>query len=335
MHWIAATPSGFDLYTDHNNLIFLFDPLSVVPDLSQTTLRKVLRWAVRLSIYNYTCFHIKGSDNVWADLLGRWSAPSTVRRLVHIPELPSSSAEDFEWNTATVISTSQQTAASEMPPNLVPVEGLWQNPNGAIWIPDSDPDLQLRLCVIAHTGPSGHRGQSATETALRKRFFWSTMTTDVRSFVRACIHCLSTVGGRKVPRPFVPAVHGTKPNDLLLFDYIDLGPSTVGDRYVLMLKDDHSGYCWFYPHGDTSPVNAADAITDWCAAFGVPNGLMSDGPAHFKNETVRLLSRGLKVPHHFTLPYTPWSNGSIERLGKELLRVFRSVISELQMQFKE
>ena len=54
-----------------------------------------------------------------------------------------------------------------------------------------------------------------------------------------------------------------------------------------------------------------------------------------KNETVRLLTKGLKVPHHFTLPYTPWSNGSIERLGKELLRVFRSVISELRMRFEE
>jgi len=52
MHWLTATPGGFDLYTDHNNLIFLFDPLSVVPDLSQTSLRKVLRWVVRLSMYN-------------------------------------------------------------------------------------------------------------------------------------------------------------------------------------------------------------------------------------------------------------------------------------------
>lgn len=29
LHWLAATPDGFDLYTEHNNLIFLFDPLSV------------------------------------------------------------------------------------------------------------------------------------------------------------------------------------------------------------------------------------------------------------------------------------------------------------------
>lgn len=31
INWLAATAAGFDLYTDHNKLIYLFDPLSIVP----------------------------------------------------------------------------------------------------------------------------------------------------------------------------------------------------------------------------------------------------------------------------------------------------------------
>lgn len=27
MHWLVPTSSGFDLYTDHNNLIYIYDPL--------------------------------------------------------------------------------------------------------------------------------------------------------------------------------------------------------------------------------------------------------------------------------------------------------------------
>lgn len=54
-HWLLATDHGFDLYTDHNNLIFLFNPCSVFADLSQITMRKVLRGAVRLSAYHYMC----------------------------------------------------------------------------------------------------------------------------------------------------------------------------------------------------------------------------------------------------------------------------------------
>lgn len=38
MHWIVPTPNYSDLYTDINSLVFLFDPLSVVPELGQTSL---------------------------------------------------------------------------------------------------------------------------------------------------------------------------------------------------------------------------------------------------------------------------------------------------------
>lgn len=52
MNWMVADPIGFDLHTDHNNFILLYCLNSVVMDLSQTTARMFLCWAVRLSIYN-------------------------------------------------------------------------------------------------------------------------------------------------------------------------------------------------------------------------------------------------------------------------------------------
>lgn len=88
------------------------------------------------------------------------------------------------------------------------------------------------------------------------------MMEDVRTFVRACIHCLSILGGEKIPRPFGPTVHGKKPNDLLQFNYIDLGPSNSCDKYVLMLRDDNSDYKWFLCFPNTDAENAAHAIID-------------------------------------------------------------------------
>lgn len=57
--------------------------------------------------------------------------------------------------------------------------------------------------------------------------------------------------------------------------------------------------------------------------------LMTDGPTHFKNKTVRLASKGLHVPYHFTLPFSQLTSGGVEKLDKEPLRVFRAVILEL------
>lgn len=335
MHWLLATSEGFDLFTDHQNLIFIFDPLSVIHDLVKSTVRKVLRWAVLLSAYTHICVHIKGLENVWADILSRWTPPATIRRLVKIPVLPSSSDEDFAWPTASEISKEQEKHGNKRPEFLTQSDGLWKNPIASIWIPEQSDDLHLRLCVIAHTSSSGHRAHSSTEKILRKSFFWSTLSADVRTFVHSCIHCLCTSGGGKVPRPFGPSVHGTNPNSLLQFDYIEIAPSTTEEKYVLMLRDDRFDYKWVFSFTDTKAQNAATAIIDWLAAFGVPKGLMSDGPTHFKNETIRLLNKQLKVPHHFTLPYSPWSSGAIERLGKELLKVFRPITSDLQIRSEE
>lgn len=336
MQCLGTTPEGFDQYMVHNNLIFLFDSLAVVPDLSQTLLRKFLRWAVNLSIYRYNYHYIKGEDNVCVDLMTRWSSPCpTIRRLVNIPELPSACKDDFQWPTRDTIASFLHRYGKDRPTKLNLIHGLWTYRDSKVWVPDDAAELELLLCIIAHTVSAGRRGRNATERALRSEFHWSTLSEDTCIFYRACIHRLSTLGGEKIPRSFGPALHGTKPGDLVQFDYIHLGISNSGDKYDLMIRDDHSDFKWFFCFPNTDTENAATAIIEWCSTFGVPNGLMSDGPTHFKNETARLVTRGLKTPHHFTLSYCPWSNGAVERLGRKLFCVLRAMISELQMDNKE
>ncbi len=138
-----------------------------------------------------------------------------------------------------------------------------------------------------------------------------------------------------MPRPFGPAVHGTKANDLIQFDFIEMALSSTGPKYLLMIRDDFSSYCWLIPFASANADKSANAILDWATTFGIPFGLMSAGGTHFQNETMRLLSRERRAPHHFTLPQTPWSNGGIERLGKEVLRMFRAVLSDLKMRPSE
>lgn len=208
-------------------------------------------------------------------------------------------------------------------------------PSGPAYILDDDAYLQLRLVVVAHCGAAAHRGARATKPALRAHFAWSTLSADVKTFVKKFIHCLSTTGGETFPRPFGSTLHGTTPNALVQFDYISMGKATTGDQYILMIRDDHSGYCWLFPAATLAAETSADALNDWSASFGVPDQIMPDGPTHFNNETLRLLVQQLRSKHHFTLPYTPCSKGAIERLGKELVRVARALLSELQWRHDE
>lgn len=152
---------------------------------------------------------------------------------------------EFESPNSWEILKAQSSNETERLQNLRTGDSLWFNPNGVIWISDTATDLQLMLCIISLIGYSVQRGQDSTERALRSTYFLSAITTDVRTFVRVFIHCLSNVGGRKVPRPSGPAGNGSVPNDLLQLDYIELGPSTDGDKYVLKLRDELSYYIGF------------------------------------------------------------------------------------------
>lgn len=64
----------------------------------------------------------------------------------------------------------------------------------------------------------------------------------------------------------------------------------------------------------------------------IPCSMLHDvcRPNWFKNDTVRLVWKWLRVSHHFTVPRTPWNKEGRERLYKSLLPVFRSITLELK-----
>lgn len=106
-HWLALCVDGFELLTDPDNLILIYDSLAVKPDIEQATASKVLRWAVRLSLDNHVSIHITGDDIVWADVVTPWTKPATIRPLVSIALLPFMFVH-FQWPTMASIHASQE-----------------------------------------------------------------------------------------------------------------------------------------------------------------------------------------------------------------------------------
>lgn len=68
------------------------------------------------------------------------------------------------------------------------------------------------------------------------------MSTDIRTFVRASLHCPSKIGAGRAHCLFGPSLFGVEANELLQFDYVGLGLSSDGTEYVIKLRDDHSEY---------------------------------------------------------------------------------------------
>lgn len=124
MYWLLATSRDFDLFTDQSHA-FLFNPTAVAADLSQTTLRKALRWAVCLSTYMYICVQIPETESHWVDILSRSTALRVIRRLVSVPILSFLLVDVFIWPTQSKISATESAQNTFRPEDvLMAVKGL-------------------------------------------------------------------------------------------------------------------------------------------------------------------------------------------------------------------
>ena len=54
------------IYTDHANLVQLYDPYGNHPGIQRHTASKLMRWAIKLSAFRYVIEHLPGENNVWA-----------------------------------------------------------------------------------------------------------------------------------------------------------------------------------------------------------------------------------------------------------------------------
>ena len=158
--------------------------------------------------------------------------------------------------------------------------------------------------------------------------------SDVETFGKSCVHCLATATGETVLRPLGHALHTDRPNVMLHFDCCFMMEGVGGIKYVLVLKDDSSGYVWLVPETEAIGETTSKALVSWFDLFGVVRTWVSDRGSHFKNEVVSSLREQTGGSHHFTLAYFPWSNGTVEVVCRELLRATRALISEFQLPHK-
>jgi RNase H-like domain found in reverse transcriptase len=61
------------LYTDHANLVYIFDPYGQNSGIARHTASKLMRWAVKLSSFRYVIEALEGDRNLFPDLLTRWA----------------------------------------------------------------------------------------------------------------------------------------------------------------------------------------------------------------------------------------------------------------------
>ena len=359
---LLLSPDGFELYTDHRNLVYIFSPSALMTKGKQAA-ERLERWAITLSPYRYRIHHISGEDNVTADLLSRWGATETspdegevmptsedhtVASLLAIRARKVPATDDpavaaiftpDDFPTVAEIRVAQQSLDRRAIRNL----RLVRNADGllvravdptAVYVP-AVRRIRTRIMVVAHSGAAGHRAWKTTLDRVLQFFYWEGVANSVKTFCKRCLVCGKTRGGAKVPRPYLPTVSPTGPNSHLHMDYAYIRASTRdtlnGYQWVLVLVDAYSRFCELVPAKSADAETTALALLGWFSRYGQVMHWTSDQGPHFNNQVIDRLRVLMNAHHHFTAAYAPWSNGRAERVNKELREVLSALMVEGNM----
>jgi hypothetical protein len=314
----------------------MYAPFSLDPSLARHTVSKIQRWALKLATYNYRIEHIAGELNLWTDLLTKWGA--AVTRTTSTPRKDSTlhygalfvapiamDTSNYNFPVAAEVLRLKMAAGhspylNEVPPKKRGANGLLVNEQGKIWIPTNAVSLQVRLCVIAHCGRGGHRGHQVTLSAIQYHYDWKGMSKYIKVFVGSCFHCIASAPGESTPRPIREALHASKPNKVIHFDYLYMVPSVEDVKYVLIVKDVYSNYVWLKQCKNADAYSTAAVLIEWFAAFGVAQQwVMTD------------IQKQFGTNHHFTTAYSPWANGTVAAICKQTIRAARAMLSEMHL----
>ena len=193
----------------------------------------------------------------------------------------------------------------------------------------------MRLCVIAHAGcNSGHIGYNVALNLLRQRVYWVGMANDMQQLCNACLHCVTTRKGFRIPRPLGEACHGTKRNQVLHFDYMYVWPRSDKSyhqyEWLFVLRDDFSGLVRLRPTSNPDTTTTVDALLDWRSIFGRSEIYVSDQASYFVSEVMKQFASKCNTQQHFVTAYAHYANGSIEIINKHVQTLLKALISELR-----
>ncbi len=341
--YILHDSKGFTWFTDNRNLTFLFDSSKNIEG-NKILLDKLTRWCLYARQFKYDVKHIEGKKNFLCDLFTRWGQPiiNENKTITNEPDmdvfhihrvhlLNSTKDDDFSVPQLKDIVTVQKEYLKLNPITKdMYIENDVLKLKEKIFIPDLH-DFRKKIIILSHSGIMGHYGIDRTLRTISKYFIWDELHDDVVFFIQNCIHCTQKRDITWIPRVYGDQIYGNAPNDLIQFDYTYMNLSYSGDKFIFVIKDSFSGYCWLIATKHADSLNAASSILKWYSTFGPSKGWMSDRGSHFLGGVVAELKTITNIQHHITIAYTPQANGSVERINKEIKSLIRALCSEYRI----
>ena len=182
-------------------------------------------------------------------------------------------------------------------------------------IPES---LRERILTLEHQATvSAHPGMNRMYYAMRRRYFWPSMVTDIYNTITKCTTCAQnwlSLRRRTSPLTLFPATEPLTDPSVDIFGPV---PATkAGNRFILVITDRFSKLTKCVALRRITAISVASAIIDaWVACYGPPDRILSDqGPLFMSNFFIAVMKCWAQkqcAPRHTTHRLMVKSKGTI------------------------
>jgi len=177
-----------------------------------------------------------------------------------------------------------------------------------------------------------HQGMTRTLETARRRNLWPKMEEEIQAVVSACDVCqeaFSRSEAKGKGMAYCPLEIPASRFQRLSIDHVGpLDKTEDGFTYVLTVIDQFTRYLFLIPVRSTTAEETAESlITRVFSVIGCPAQIVSDRGPGFASKLWRDICVELGIRRLLTTPYSPWSNGILERSHRTIKKMLRGFIS--------
>lgn len=165
--------------------------------------------------------------------------------------------------------------------------------------------------------------------SIKRYYKWHNMITDIKNYIKNCEICQKSKISRHTKQPLIITSIPLISFETIFIDHVGrINPVIDNNAYILTIICDLSKYAIAVAVPDTTANTTARALVENVfLKYGFPSKIVSDNYSSFTGETLRQISKILKINQVFTSPFTPSSN-VVERLHKTISNYLKAFVSE-------